>query len=842
MSDLVVYRDHALVRVRQHPLKSVDTPDGTKEVFTKPKKWPSLPPDRNIGITQVSQPNGNELHTCLIALDFLDSRHNTLLETAGLENPVLPVLDHILSVRDDDGKPIYAEHIPDSRTRERPMRERNNKKGRDGRRKLPKPFTLISHNWELDLGRLFRYNQQFKRTVRAGQPGITIHIEDWELEITQLNPGGSGCAFTILARKDGLIMRLLGKSIKGHLKSNASDNAASLLDRYDLTIPPDSWNKKQWTSFTPEDMEFLLSYVTTSANIARELYEDLVARYSSISQYVTRRDGTLPTSVAGAGIKIALSKLEVEEFERPSWRVQQSGALIVAGARVFMNIKPGYYENIYQYDGVSWHGFLMGQLPDPLTSKYVDIKPGAFHVEDWLGQYGSTQISGIEHSPDRNRPLRFHDTEVRRLGYIRGTFTRAWAPIPEIVYGVMSGKLTVTHIHDGIHIVGSNENSFLRQFVLDMEAIRRHEIAGSPTYKLIKDATNVVAGKLIQINTGHPFIGKMARGVLMPIDPWRGFKRYKDTYIDLMDAHVAGIEDLKSEADGMYKHSKFPDRAMTFGTFLDSRLAPSATTGAYYLPMHGAQIWGESSARLGLLATATDAISGYADSIITIGDASEGITKYNNMVREFGYVAPETGMGSLQPKITHGYGWILGPGAWAIRYPDIDVETGEVRGERQKNALHNLPELEDASDDYIWNTICHIIESRNHTYTTKARPTTLKEAYKLKVEPGTPVSYSHTFSVSKEETAHDVKRTQKYLQEANESLAHKSSHDIGSTKTALGCVKILISYGYDYDEIASITKISRSIIKDISNSKSIGKKYLEKLQQTVIQSEHSLAS
>jgi hypothetical protein len=455
-------------------------------------------------------------------------------------------------------------------------------------------------------------------------------------------------------------MRILGKSIKGHLKSNSSDNAESLLHRYNLIPMPDSWSKRQWTSFDPDDMEFLTSYVTTSANIARELYEDLAARYNSISEYVTRRDGTIPSSVAGAGIKIALSKLEVEEYERPSWRVQQAGALIVAGARVFMNVKPGYYENVYQYDGVSWHGFLTGQLPDPVTSEYVDIEPGAFHVEDWLGQYGAMYISGIEHSPDRNRPLRFHDTEVRRLGYIRGAFTRAWAPIPEIVIGVISGKLTVTHIHDGIHIVGSNENSFLRRFMLDMEEIRRREPMGSPTYKLIKDVMNTVAGKLIQINTGHPYIDLIARGVHMPVDPWRGYKKSKDAYMDLIEARVAGIKELKDKADSMYEDSKYPDRSMTFGTYLNTRHAPSATTGAYYQPMHGAQIWGESSARLGLLATITNAIAGYADSIITIGDASEGIAKYNAMVREAGYVAPETGMGSLLPKITHSSGYILG--------------------------------------------------------------------------------------------------------------------------------------------------------------------------------------
>jgi hypothetical protein len=184
--------------------------------------------------------------------------------------------------------------------------------------------------------------------------------------------------------------------------------------------------------------------------------------------------------------------------------------------------------------------------------------------------------------------------------------------------------------------------------------------------------------------------------------------------------------------------------ASMLGDYLNTHLGPKATTGAFYLPAHGSQILGEASARLGLLAEMTNAISMYTDSVITIGDASEGIAKYNEYVRRAGYTAPENGMGSIRPKIKDGWGYIITPGQWVIRYHDSD---GSIK---QKHALHNLGELEDADDDTIWNTMKKLATSRHHTYTTKPRPATLLEAYNLKIEPGTLVSHQQIVTLQKD--------------------------------------------------------------------------------------------
>jgi hypothetical protein len=83
-------------------------------------------------------------------------------------------------------------------------------------------------------------------------------------------------------------------------------------------------------------------------------------------------------------------------------------------------------------------GFLMSLLPDPATCQYVDIAPGAFDIDQWIGQFGCMCISGTVHD-SINPPIREHNLATRRLRYIKGSFTRVWTTIPEIVIGVVSG-------------------------------------------------------------------------------------------------------------------------------------------------------------------------------------------------------------------------------------------------------------------------------------------------------------------------------------------------------------------------------------------------------------------
>jgi len=444
VSNINVYRDHELVPVRRHPVRE----------FKRGKIWPRIESDRIVGLHLTSNNIGKELRTTLVALNFNNDDRNDVLCTVESATPIVPVLQYLHA--------LYGEHDKPGNTKERNVRVRDNlprAKGqyRDGRRKLPQPIILICHDLEAALGRLVRNNSQFKRTIQAGDSSMKFAVEGGgEIEIMKIAPGGTGCGFELLYREGGSIIRVIGRSLAGYLKESSQDNAEAFLADDDPVPIPDSWDKRRWDSFSGDEVALLKSHVAHDARTARQLHEHLVNTLLAISPKVIRRDGTLPPSVAGAGIKIAWSMSEMDSWSAPSDRVTQVGALTLAGGRYIMHVKPGYYEGLNFYDGKSWHGYLMSLLPDPATCEYVDVKPGPFNVMQWIGQYGAMCVSGVAND-NVNPPLREHDVVNRRLHYIKGSFIRVWASIPEIVVGVVSGRLTITHIHDGVHIVGSPE-------------------------------------------------------------------------------------------------------------------------------------------------------------------------------------------------------------------------------------------------------------------------------------------------------------------------------------------------------------------------------------------------
>lgn len=814
---IVVYKQHTPHKVKRHPLKT----------FKVPKIYDRIDPDRVVGCHLVSNRHGKELRTSLVAANFYNSEHDITIETIDCDNPVIKLFNHILQV--------YGEHDTPSRTKQREVRQRDNLPNangsyRDGRRKVPPPVILVFNDLEAALGRLFRNNLQFRRSVMAGQKSTSITIDDCEIEIAQLTPGGSGCSFEVYVRKDRQIVRIFGRSIKGYLSENSDANAESFLGHTDDIPIPGDWSRRQWNSLSADEQELLRQHVAREANIARELYECFYEELSAIDPHIVRRNKSLPNSIAGAGAKIAFSMSSKESFDRPSDRVTQMGALSYAGGRQFIHASPDEYNDLYLYDAKSFHGFLMMQPPDPATCEYIDINPGAFHIEQWLGQFGAMCISGTVHDT-LNPPIRDHDFTTRRLRYVTETFIRTWASIPEIVLGVISGRLSVTHIHDGIHMVGSNEQSFLRKFALKMNAIKESAIDGSPRYTFAKLLMNAVPGKLAEINSRHPYIDSTSRRAMVPVD---SFKHRKD----LLDAYYKGNEQLEETANRLFAESKHPDTEITFGTLLDRYLPHNATTGAYYLPMHAVQITGMSSALLGLAASYTNAISGYTDSLITIGDASTGLAKYRSIVQEAGYEAPETGMGSFQSKIEEGYGYIVKPGLWVIRWEHIDKQTGEVTTQ-QKEALHGLADLGDKDP---WDVIHHIVDTKHYSYSSQARPAHLMEAYRAHIEPGTPISQSktlHTTPKKTEITTQEVNHSRQLVQDATDYLSHTSSHDVPTNQTAMGCIKMLSNLGLDYSFIAEATEIPLNTIKAIASGRRPGDKHLAKLQKLVAEVEPS---
>jgi RecQ family ATP-dependent DNA helicase len=832
--NIAVIRDHQTVYVKEHPLKEIGKTGG------KHGPWDHLGPERTVGIVEFSAMDGDELRTMFVALAFLYARYNIVLDTRELDEPAEVAYGYVADLRDDENKWIYSEHNTPSYTKVRPEQERIDPdlgwKKRGKYRKLPKPATLAAYRWDLTLGRLHRNNPQMRKSVRAEEAGTTIDVGSRKLEIVKNLPGGDSANFQFLDRKDGRITRLIGKSIKGQSPNSTLEQDAEVyLGRHDLVpSPPDSWHKRQISSFTEDEIKYIKTYVATSASIVRELYEKMAEEDRKISPYVTQRDGTHPPSAASAAMRIALSYLEVDSFGKPPWRVQQIGALTAAGGNVRMYGKPGYYEHVYLYDFNLDYGHLGGELPSPATCTYPDIAPGPFDIEHWQGRHFHMAISGIL-LPTKFHPLRVHDPVRGRLYYLEpGPFTHQWFAGASIAFGVRRGVLKVTHIHDGIEIVGSNEHSFLRKFNQEMSKLKEQQPEGSPLYNRIKRMVHVVPGKLLQVNTGHPYIEPLAKETPMPIDTHRFYKRHQDVTRDMFNAYNQGLRPLRDLADGMYEYSKYQDQSIQFGDYLNTHLGPKARVGAFYLPAHGSLILDEAHARITLLAEmmGDSSIATATDSVLAKDDQSEAVARYIASVRSMGRDAPETGMGAVRPKIKDGWGYIISPVKWAIRY---HADDGTIK---QKNALHEMGELENADDDTIWKAMKKLAEGKQYSYNTKARPATYLEAIKLKIEPGTFVSHRQVVNLEKEEIVQDATKSQQILAKTTNALAAESEHKLGTTETARGCVKILKSYGLEYTEIASMTGIALSTLKLIASGQKSGTKSYDKLRQAVHQIEN----
>jgi len=831
--NIAVIRDHQTVYVKEHPLNEISKTGG------KHGPWTPLGPDRRVGVEEWSMMVGEEYMTIFIALDFSDPRYNVVLCTIGLDNPAELVYAYLHNLRDDKGNWIYSEHNKPGNTKVRPLSERVDSetgwKNRGKYRKLPKSVEFIAHRLDLLQGRKFRNNAQMRKTIRADEEGTEIDLGDGKLEIMKNLPGGDSANFQFLYRKDDRVTRLVGRSIKGlDPGTTPVQNADVYLGRHDLEPPPDKWRKRQYSSLSEDEIKYLKNYVATSANIARCLYEKIAENDRKISPYVTRRDGTHPPSVASAAMRIALSYLEKESFPKPEWRVQQIGALTAAGGNVRMYGKPGFYKHVYLYDFNLDYGHLGGELPSPATCTYPDIAPGQFDIEHWQDHHFHMAISGIL-LPTKFHPLRVHDPVRGRLHYLEpGPFAQQWFAGASIAFGVKRGVLKVTHIHDGIEIVGSNEHSFLRKFNHEMSKLKEQQPEGSPLYNRIKRMVHVVPGKLLQVNTGHPYIEPLAKETPMPIDTHRFYERHQDVTKEMFNAYNQGLRPLRDLADGMYEHSKYQDQSIQFGDYLNTHLGSKARVGAFYLPAHGSLILDEAHARITLLAEmmGDSSIATATDSVLAIGDQSEAVARYIAFVRSMGRDAPETGMGSIRPKIKDGWGYIISPVKWAIRYYADD---GTIK---QKNALHEMGELENADDDTIWDAMKKLAEGKQYSYNTKARPATYLEAIKLKIEPGTFVSHRQVVNLEKEEITQDATKSQQILAKTTNALAAASEYKLGTTETARGCVKILKSYGLEYTEIAEMTEIALSTLKLIASGKKSGTKSHEKLRQAIQQIEN----
>jgi hypothetical protein len=110
----------------------------------------------------------------------------------------------------------------------------------------------------------------------------------------------------------------------------------------------------------------------------------------------------------------------------------------------------------------------------------------------------------------------------------------------------------------------------------------------------------------------------------------------------------------------------------------------------YYLPMHGSQITGFVSAKIGLAASCTNAVQGHTDSLFTIGLCSDEMNEYQRLMTRAGYDAPTKGLGSFDLEVENAHGSLVNGNLYTIKYEERGEDLLLVSCRVQQRKLFRL--------------------------------------------------------------------------------------------------------------------------------------------------------
>jgi hypothetical protein len=151
------------------------------------------------------------------------------------------------------------------------------------------------------------------------------------------------------------------------------------------------------------------------------------------------------------------------------------------------------------------------------------------------------------------------------------------------------------------------------------------------------------------------------------------------------------------------------------------------STGHYFLPLHAAQVTGFVSAKLGLAAAVTGALQGDTDSIFT---PNPDLSEYYQVMKEAGYPAPETGLGSFSDEISDATGVLVKTKMYSLITPD-----GKYK-QAHHGIVHLLPppgtekmdpkERKRETQKYLHALMVQLLDDGRISYPTKSRPGRLR--------------------------------------------------------------------------------------------------------------------
>ncbi len=673
----------------------------TSGTYKCPREYEPLSSLRVVGIDTESRMYKNHLTTITTQVHLQDK--SELIVTDNHNYAITAVFDILF--------PLFAEHDKASYTKQRAKRDRHDGKGahRDGSRKAIKPILAVFYNLEYDGPRLFGNHPQFMRVTTAELDNPRIQVGVYEVELKTCLLAGGAPNFEFNVRKDGKIIRVLGHDMWGYWKAGLDKSAKQVLPNSTGKIEIEKTDHDQtWEAFLQlptNEQEKFYEYSRKDAELTRDLYLATVQLLLQIapgqegSSIVIRRDGTIPVSAPSAAARIAFAG-GPEEWDLPPEWVYKMGAKTYAGARVF-NRRRAFVDDIIVKDISSAYPHAMSIIPDPATCYYQLLSEQSFEIERWKGQWGVMCVSG--HNYDPYYPcLRIHDLEGKRLRYVHGDFSKVWATIPEIVIGVVSGRLRIDTIHEGCHMQGSTEDSFLRKFILHVYDIKSKNEKDSPMYLMSKLLMNSLYGKLVEIQVSTRWIDERSFfQKVLKIPDIATQKRIAE----VQDAYKDGEEGL----DKLFSAwtSEYPTVQETISV-LDVLKEKPARSGQFYLPMHGAQITGFVSAKLGLAAYCTQALQGDTDSIFFKACNIDGMEAYKDLMLIAGYDCPDEGLGSFETEISEASGYLVKTKMYALKYEKKDGSIGfkcanhGMRGVRDKKEAYALLEtvMQDGTASY----------------------------------------------------------------------------------------------------------------------------------------------
>lgn len=706
------------------------------DTFKKQETYVPIDSGRIVGVDTESLTKKGKLTTVLVPLRF--STGDQLIE-AGTGTVLEKLLDSITGRFEVDGS-----EIRESQTKQRTKRKRehgNNR--RDGRRVDISPVLLVFFNLPYDLGRLCSDQPQLLRAIGSGADTYFVDVGNYRIEVAKmvLNHGAIFEWFVRNKIKNS-ITRIIAIDMVGYWKTSLAKAAKSLgvtekidIDSEVFTKPFEAFTFEEWITFK----EYALGDVQTTL----ELYHATVALLSTIDEKVIRRNGVIPPSAPGAAARITFAKAFSIHTDKTTWKrypawADQMGCDAYFGGRAFC-VKPGIFEGLNVLDLKSAYAYAMCQLPDPVTVECKCIVPRDIKNDqllDYRGKFGVMYVSG--HATDAIYPaFRIHDTENNRLRYVYGEFHNLPMTIPELIIGIESGVLEINHIHKGVIMQGSSEDSFLRVAMQDFFAIKNDESNEKALRDMAKLLGNSTYGKLIEVQhtqhfldselicpvfeNGHEVVVELAR--LYAECPASEFDDRASVLIEHWQRHKIRCESLNCKGCGPEPIDKSkPALPIRRGLSHLKRYK----CGQYFMPLYAAQITGLVSACLGLMARITKAIQGDTDSVH--GKYVTENSEYYSVMERAGYDAPKTGIG-----------------CWELETKRPSIESVLVRPKMYSHRL-GLDSFKQAKHGFskypngqsVLHEVMKQIISRGNPveYESKASPRKLREALIQKKEIG----------------------------------------------------------------------------------------------------------